>query len=258
MRTKRSILEKLGLIEVKIQEGNLDITDSDAEDKDEQELKYEAVRDEIIGEKDSTDIENYNTNVESELEEEVEVEDDIKEEAAVLEDSVNTDDTNDNDEEVKKESGIEEKLDELIGSFERNKILSIEDIYRNYRLANDINKTIFMVDTLTKALPENLPVDIKRESVLNIMSVSNIEKDELLNDAYKRIDALNTVMKDTVKNTEEIVAKNEASIKDLEKRIEDLKRMSEQKVKLKEDQNTLIEYEIQKIINIVEFVKPKK
>ena len=28
--------------------------------------------------------------------------------------------------------------------------------------------------------------------------------------------------------------------------------------KFQEDQNTLIEYEIQKIINLVEFVKPKK
>jgi archaellum component FlaC len=115
-----------------------------------------------------------------------------------------------------------------------------------------------MVDDLMKALPENLPLDIKRESLMSIMKVSNIEKDDLLNDAYKRMDALNTVLKDTVQTTEDIITRNDRSIKELEKRIEDLKNVTEKRIKFKEDQNTMIDYEVQKIINIVEFVKPKK
>lgn len=153
---------------------------------------------------------------------------------------------------------IGDKLDLLIGAYEKNKLMTIEEIYRNAQLENEVKKTIFMADVYQKAIPENLPLDIKRETVLNIMNVSSISLEELLNDAYKRIDALNTVLEETVASTQEIFNRNDATIKELEKRIEDLKDFNKNRKKFQEDQNTMIEYEIQKIINLVEFVKPKK
>lgn len=153
---------------------------------------------------------------------------------------------------------ISDKLDLIIGAYEKNKMLTIEEIYRNAHLESELKKTIFMTDVYVKAIPENLPVDIKRETVLNIMNVSNISLDELLNDAYKRIDSLNTVLEETVSTTQEVFNRNDATIRELEKRIEDLKEINKNRKKFQEDQNTMIEYEIQKIINLVEFVKPKK
>ena len=90
------------------------------------------------------------------------------------------------------------------------------------------------------------------------MNVSSISLDDLLNDAYKRIDSLNTVLEETVSTTQDVFSRNEATIRELEKRIEDLKEINKNRKKFQEDQNTMIEYEIQKIINLVEFVKPKK
>lgn len=153
---------------------------------------------------------------------------------------------------------ISDKLDLIIGAYEKNKMLTIEEIYRNAHLESELKKTIFMTDVYVKAIPENLPVDIKRETVLNIMNVSNISLDELLNDAYKRIDSLNTVLEETVSTTQEVFNRNDATIRELEKRIEDLREINKNRKKFQEDQNTMIEYEIQKIINLVEFVKPKK
>jgi len=153
---------------------------------------------------------------------------------------------------------IGDKLDLIIGAYEKNKMLTIDEIYRNAHLESDVKKTIFMADVYIKAIPENLPLDIKRETVLNIMTVSNISLDEQLNDAYKRIDALNTVLEDIVSTTQEIFDRNDATIRELEKRIEDLRDINQNRKKFQEDQNTMIEYEIQKIINLVEFVKPKK
>ncbi|GAU75776.1 hypothetical protein [Fusibacter sp. 3D3] len=153
---------------------------------------------------------------------------------------------------------IGDKLDLLINAYEKNKMLTIDEIYRNSHLETDLKKSIFMADVYLKAIPENLPMDLKRETVLNIMNVSNISLDELLNDAYKRIDSLNTVLEETVSTTQEIFNRNDATIRELEKRIEDLKEINKSRKKFQEDQNTLIEYEIQKIINLVEFVKPKK
>lgn len=104
-----------------------------------------------------------------------------------------------------------------------------------------------------------MPVDIREHSLLNILGVSSISIEELLTDAFKkRIDSLNTVLENTVNTTEEVTKKNEMTIKELENRIEELKNVNEVRRKFQEDQNTLIEYEIQRIINIVDFIKPKK
>lgn len=155
-------------------------------------------------------------------------------------------------------SQIEDKLDVLIGSYEKNKMMSIDDIYRNSRMEADKKRTIFMVDVFQKTLPENLPVDVKRASVMNIMDVSSINLENLLNDAYKRIDALNSVLEQTVQTTEEVISKNEASIRELENRIKELRKVMDARQQFQEDQSSIIEYEIQKIIGIVDFIKPKK
>ena len=65
-------------------------------------------------------------------------------------------------------------------------------------------------------------------------------------------------MEETVATTQDIFDRNDATIRELEKRIEDLRGINKNRKKFQEDQNTMIEYEIQKIINLVEFVKPKK
>ncbi len=155
-------------------------------------------------------------------------------------------------------SQIEDKLDVLIGSYEKNKMMSIDDIYRSSRMEADKKRTIFMVDVFQKTLPENLPIDVKRASVMNIMDVSSINLENLLNDAYKRIDALNSVLEETVQTTEDVTAKNNASISELENRIKELRKVLEARQQFQEDQTSVIEYEIQKIIGIVDFIKPKK
>jgi hypothetical protein len=156
-----------------------------------------------------------------------------------------------------KTENIEQKLDVLIGAYEKNKFLSIEDIYRSANLDTDIKKTIFMADVYMKALPANLPIDVKRESVMNIMGATSISVEDILKDAYKRIDSLNKVLEDTVTTTEKINKKNNDTIKELENRIRDLKKMIEDRKKFELEQNTTIEYEIQRVINLVEFIKPK-
>jgi len=163
------------------------------------------------------------------------------------------------EENIKEEATqIEDKLDVLIGSYEKNKMMSIDDIYRTGRMEADKKKTIFMVDVFQKTLPENLPIDVKRASVMNIMDVSAINLENLLNDAYKRIDTLNNVLEETVQTTEDVFAKNTASISELENRIKELRKVVDARQRFQEDQTSVIEYEIQKIIGIVDFIKPKK
>jgi vacuolar-type H+-ATPase subunit I/STV1 len=223
---KKSIFEKLGLIEPKV-------TDNE-EEKKEIVTQTENIPDpEHVPDLRNLDFEEEKPKVE--------VMTKVKEE-----------------EPVSTPNEISDKLDLIIGAYEKNKMLTIDEIYRNAHLDSEVKKTIFMTDVYLKAIPENLPLDIKRETVLNIMKVSNIGLDDLLSDAYKRIDSLNTVLEETVSTTQEVFDRNDATIRELEKRIEDLKDVNKNRKKFQEDQNTMIEYEIQKIINLVEFVKPKK
>jgi uncharacterized small protein (DUF1192 family) len=150
---------------------------------------------------------------------------------------------------------IEEKLDVLIESYEKNKFISIDELYRNKNLDKDTKQTIFIAEVFMKALPENLPIDIKKKSALNIIDASGLKKEDLLNDAYIRIDALNTVLEDTVAKTAELKNKNETSIKELEDRIAMLKKNIEERMEFEDKQSSVIEYEIQRIINIVDGIK---
>lgn len=154
-----------------------------------------------------------------------------------------------------KPEDIGDKLDVLIESYEKNKFLSIEEIYRSKNLDKDMKQTVFIAEVFMKALPENLPIDIKKKSTHNILDASGLKKDELLNDAYIRIDALNTVLEETVSKSAEMKEKNEKSIRELSDRIEMLKRNIEERVEFEEKQSTTIEYEIQRIINIVDGIK---
>lgn len=247
MVPKKSIFERMGLIEHSQKEEELNL---DEENSNEMTFDHipepEHVPDLTHINEHSDKAEVFTTNVRP-----INEENTIKSEKSIL-----TDATKVNVEDIPK--NISDKLDLIIGAYEKNKMMTIEEIYRNAHLESEVKKTIFMTDVYLKAIPENLPIDIKRETVLNIMNVSNISLDELLNDAYRRIDSLNTVLEETVATTQDVFSRNEATIRELEKRIEDLKEINKNRKKFQEDQNTMIEYEIQKIINLVEFVKPKK
>ncbi len=253
----KNIFEKLGLIE-KVNEENqeslLEEDDffSDEEDSEDHVLEADEDNEYFEGsELDGSDQEDQPSEV-SDLEKRIAQMKEIDDELA------NQEKNTVEEEKIFDEQDIEDKLDVLIGSYEKNKLLSIEDIYRNARLTLDTKKSIFMVDILSKTLPENLPIDVKRETVLSLMNVSDLKKDNLLNDAYQRIDTLNTVLEETVETSEEIIEKNNKTIEELKKRIEELESINEERLDFQQDQNTLIEYEIQKIINLVDFVKPKK
>lgn len=216
MAGKKNIFEKLGLIEPN--EEAMDNVEDQAPEE-EQKLKKEVVVTETP---------------------KVEKKEEVKETPKVLK---------------KEEKQIGDKLDVLIESYERDKLMSVEDIYRKSSLVKTTKESIFMADVFLKALPENLPTDVKRESLWNIMKASDINVDSLLGDAYQRIDALNNVLEKTVNVTDDVNKKHENTIGELEKRIQDLKKDIKDRLKFQEAQNTTIEYEIQKIINLVEFIK---
>ncbi len=138
----------------------------------------------------------------------------------------------------------------------KDKIQTVEEIYQNSQMEVDRLKMIFMVDEFSRTLPENLPVDIKRNSVKNIIGVSGMKVENFLNDAYKRMDALNQVLEHSVQKTEDIIAQKREAIKSLESEIAKLEQFISDREQFQDKQTSLIEYEVQRIVSIVDFIKP--
>lgn len=144
--------------------------------------------------------------------------------------------------------------DKVVGD---TKLMTIDSIYSCKNLPKNMNESVFMIELYSKTLPENLPIEVKRQSVLNILKVGSLDVENLLQDAYNRIDLLNEVMEDVAQKTEEMNETNIEEIAELNRQIEALKDRMAKRAKYQQKQNTSIGYEIQRIINIVEFINPR-
>ncbi len=144
--------------------------------------------------------------------------------------------------------------DKVVGG---NHLMNIESIYDCKDLIKQMSETVFMIELYGRTLPENLPIDVKRESVLSIIRASSIQIDELLSDAYQRIDVLNEVLEDVAQKAEELDSQNKSEIQLLEEKIQDLKNRIDKRSHYRQSQNAMIGYEIQRIVNIVEFIEPE-
>lgn len=137
-------------------------------------------------------------------------------------------------------------------------LLGVDEIYSKQGLNYDKRKTIFMVNEFIQALPESLPIEIKRNSVKNIVAASGINLNELMNDAYIRLETLNQTLQQQVEVTESIVAKSNKEIESLEAQILEVKKSITERNKKQEESKNAIEYETQRIINIVQFINPEE
>lgn len=138
--------------------------------------------------------------------------------------------------------------------------LPIKDVYRKSGLETKETNTIYLIESFMKALPANLPAEVKRQSIINLISASHLDIILLLKDGNKRLEILNRYFDDFSNNVSEVISSNEKQIRKLNERIAYHNRIIEEKKKMKDDQKAEIEFEMQKIANIIEFIenKPKQ
>lgn len=166
------------------------------------------------------------------------------------------------DQEVKTDSPDNEKSQEVLVSEEKpndapniNKLMSIQEVYRKSGLVNNGINTIFIVDSFAKALPDNLPTAVKRQSVLNLISTSGMDVNDVLKDGKKRLMELGAFAQIFTEKTDEAITKNDNEIKKLTQKINEHKKCINDRKKLKQEQVSVIEYETQKIRNIIQFIE---
>lgn len=274
MAKKKSVFEKLGLIEQIEEDLNEEIEDTIFE------ARKEFITEEVLDEEEMTITEEelsgrtlYNQDEIFETAEPVSEEESITRNlfSMPVEREEMTLDEVDPFEKLNQEQSMrKEKIEAEIREYEKisqdyekksiskEVLLGVDEIYARQGLNYDKRKTIFMVNEFIQALPESLPIEIKRTSVKNIVAASGINLNELMNDAYIRLETLNQTLQGQIEATEGIIERNNKSIEALETQILEIKKANTERHKKQEESKNAIEYETQRILNIVQFINPEE
>ncbi len=133
--------------------------------------------------------------------------------------------------------------------------LSIKEVFSKFGLESSQTNTIYLIESFIKALPANLPADVKRQSIINIISASQLDVASLIKDGSKRVEVLKKYSQDFSNSIDEIIDSNQKQIHKLNERIAHHNKIINENQSVKEDQKAAIEFEIQKLSNIIEFIE---
>jgi len=137
--------------------------------------------------------------------------------------------------------------------FQYDKKMDVSEIYSFYDIENSDVNTIFMLGNFISTLPENLPYEIKKSSILGIINASKMDLNKLLGDGKKRIGALQQFAKEYQRINHDTIQQFHEEIK----KLEDLIRYYKEQIHFREtimaEQAHIIQYEVEKIQKIIDF-----
>jgi DNA repair exonuclease SbcCD ATPase subunit len=138
------------------------------------------------------------------------------------------------------------------------RLMTITEIYQRYNLKTDAWNTIYIVEQFLKALPLYLPDEVKRQSIIEIINSSGMQLDKLITDGNERINQLKNHFEQFTNNNNEVIKGYVTDIERLIDQINQLKKAISDVQKLKEEQKETIDKEIERITNIIDFMKATK
>jgi DNA repair ATPase RecN len=112
-----------------------------------------------------------------------------------------------------------------------------------------------MLGNFINAIPDSLPYEVRKKSVISIVASSNTDLKKLVGDGEKRLDALNKFSRDYHNSTVKAVEDYKDKIEELRNQIS----IYEEQIKINEtllkEQNNTIKYETDKVESIINFIK---
>jgi hypothetical protein len=136
-------------------------------------------------------------------------------------------------------------------------LMKIEEIYKKHGIYSEGINSLLIVESFLKALPDHLPQNLKRESVLNIISYSGMNLGNLIADGEAKINHLNEFSMQFSMQSEKEIGEFEREIKELSKKINEIEKSINKIKNLKDEQNAIINYEIERLNNIFNFINDK-
>ncbi|MCB2288167.1 hypothetical protein LGK97_00120 [Clostridium sp. CS001] len=162
----------------------------------------------------------------------------------------------DYNEEIKiSESVIKETYPLVASDIEYENIMPLNEIYSLYKLKDSNINTVFMLQNLINALPQDLPKDVIKQSVINIINTSNIDLNELISDGEERQAVLIKVIDGYNSKINKRINEYKEEIDKLSKLISNCQEEIKIKENMLEEQTHIIKYETQKIDGIIDFFR---
>ncbi len=158
------------------------------------------------------------------------------------------------EENMKEEIPAVEEIREI--SYEVKK--QVKEIYDELGMDSGDIGTIYMVENFINALPATLPQDVRRQSLKALIQASHLDMRSLLKDGDERLRALSAYKSSFEAAVAGSIAENERYIARLNEEIAKHKGIIDSKLALKEAQHFEIEFEVQRLMNIIGFVKNDK
>lgn len=140
-------------------------------------------------------------------------------------------------------------------NYAEDKNMSIEEIYTEFKVDDNGINTIFMLEKFINALPESIPFEIKKQSVINILEASKINLNTLISDGEKRLNILNSFAKDYSNSTTDIVDQYKAEIIKLNNLINNYEEQIHLKKSMLLEQNNIIKFETERISSTINFFR---
>lgn len=145
----------------------------------------------------------------------------------------------------------EEITDKVVSKQKNN--LTIEEIYSSYGTENSSVGTIFMLGNFINALPENLPHEVRKKSIISIINSSNMDLNKLISDGEEKLNILKQFSKEHYDSTSSIIEDYKNKIVELNKLISNYEEQIRSSDKLLKEQDNIIKYETERINNIINF-----
>lgn len=159
---------------------------------------------------------------------------------------------------IETEVKVSEMTENPISVVRGKKLLKVSDIYKKYNINSEGINSLLIVESFQKALPDYLPTDVKRQSILNIIASSNVEVENLLKDGEEKLKSLNDFSESFTSETESVIAGFQEEIEKLKQKIDTFEEAIGDMKKLQNEQNYTIKYETEKINNILQFINPRQ
>lgn len=144
-----------------------------------------------------------------------------------------------------------------VATVKKKRLLKIEEIYKNFDISSDGINSLSIVESFQKALPDYLPTDVKRQSILNIITSSNVQIESLIKDGSDKLICLNNFSKAFTDESNDVINNFENEINKLTEKIGNYKTAIDNMKKLQNEQNFTVKYEMDKINNILQFINPE-
>lgn len=155
------------------------------------------------------------------------------------------------------EAKTPDESDDPAAIVRKKKLLGINDIYKNYDINTEGINSLSIVESFQKALPDYLPTDVKRQSILNIIASSDVKIESLLNDGEDKLRCLKDFSESFSNESNEVISGFENEIKKLNEKINNFKTAISDMKKLQTEQIFTLKYEIEKTNNILQFINPE-